>query len=72
MYGTWRNLCGLQRERPWEPAFAHRQGRRRHEATYSMELQMFVDAGVVGVVGVWYVCGVCGGCGGCGGCGTDD
>ena len=38
MYGTWRNLCGLQRARPWEPAFAQRQGCRRHEATYSMEL----------------------------------
>ena len=38
MYGTWRNLSGLQRARPWEPAFAQRQGCRRHEATYSMEL----------------------------------
>ena len=38
MYGTWRNLCGLQRARPWEPAFAPRQGWRRHEATCSMEL----------------------------------
>ena len=32
MYGNRRNLCGLQRARPWEPAFAPQQGCRRHEA----------------------------------------
>ena len=33
MYGTWKNLRGLQRARPWEPAFAP-----RHECRQQYEI----------------------------------